>query len=106
MDHVRLYSTRLKPARQPEAVAAGFEGQCNPRDLLTGPDRPLAPAKQQGKQPFSRSFAGETPAGTDGLQHLRWRGQSSANSSLKLEFPRTLEIRVPISRGLWMIPGS
>src|SRR6266478_6023806 len=27
MDHVRLYPTRLKPARQPKAVAAGFEGQ-------------------------------------------------------------------------------
>src|ERR1700682_3528224 len=32
MDHVRLYPTRLKPARQPETVAAGFEGQRNPRD--------------------------------------------------------------------------
>jgi hypothetical protein len=28
-----------KPARQPEAVAAGIEGQRNPRDLVTGPDR-------------------------------------------------------------------
>src|SRR5258708_30104245 len=52
MDHVRLYPTRLEPARQPEAVAAGFEGQCNPRDLFTGPDRLIAPAMQQGKQPF------------------------------------------------------
>ena len=26
MDHVRLDATRLEPARQPEAVAAGFEG--------------------------------------------------------------------------------
>src|SRR3984893_7266548 len=51
MDHVRLYPTRLEPARQPEAVAAGFEGQCNPRDLFTGPDRLIAPAMQQGKQP-------------------------------------------------------
>src|SRR3984893_12105218 len=52
MDHVRLYPTRLEPARQPEAVAAGFEGQCNPRDLFTGPDRLIAPAMQQAKQPF------------------------------------------------------
>src|ERR1700756_1812343 len=44
MDHVRLDPTRLKPACQPEAVAAGFEGQRNPRDLFTGPDRLIAPA--------------------------------------------------------------
>jgi hypothetical protein len=37
--HVRLDPARLKPARQPEAVAAGFEGNRNPRDLFTGPDR-------------------------------------------------------------------
>ena len=29
------------------AVAAGFEGQCNPRDLFTGPGRLIAPAMQQ-----------------------------------------------------------
>src|ERR1700686_2953869 len=52
MDHVRLYPTRPEPARQPEAIAAGFEGQCNPRDLFTGPDRLIAPAMQQAKQPF------------------------------------------------------
>ena len=39
MDHVRLYPASLEPARQPEAVAAGFEGQCNPRDLAAGLDR-------------------------------------------------------------------
>ena len=32
MDHVSLYSRRRKPARQPEAVAAGFEGKRNPGD--------------------------------------------------------------------------
>src|ERR1700756_5566973 len=37
MDRVRFYSTRLEPARQPETIAAGFEGQRNPRDLFTGP---------------------------------------------------------------------
>src|SRR5712671_6703864 len=52
MDHVRLYPTRLEPARQPEAVAAGFEGQCNPRDLFTGPDRLIPPVMQHRKQPF------------------------------------------------------
>jgi hypothetical protein len=52
MDHVRLYPTRTQPTRQPEAVAAGFEGQCNPRDLFTGPDRLIPPAMQQAKQPF------------------------------------------------------
>src|SRR5580693_4186450 len=52
MDHVRLYPARLEPARQPEAVAAGFEGQRNPRDLFTGPDRLIPPAVQHRKQPF------------------------------------------------------
>src|SRR6266851_5151013 len=45
-------SPRTQPARQPEAVAAGFEGQRNPRDLFTGPDCLIAPAMQQAKQPF------------------------------------------------------
>src|ERR1700746_1091438 len=52
MDHVRLYSTRRKPARQPEAVAAGFEGKGNPGDRAAGPDRLIPPAMQQAKQPF------------------------------------------------------
>jgi hypothetical protein len=52
MDHVRLYPTRFKPARQPEAVAAGFEGKRNPRDSAAGPDRLIPPAMQQGKQSF------------------------------------------------------
>src|SRR4029077_2145490 len=43
---------RIQPTRQPEAIAAGFEGQCNPRDLFTGPDRFIAPAMQQAKKPF------------------------------------------------------
>jgi uncharacterized membrane protein len=29
-DHMRLHLTRRQPARQPEAIAAGFEGQRNP----------------------------------------------------------------------------
>jgi len=52
MDHVRLHPTRRKPARQPEAVAAGFEGQRNPRDGAAGLDRFVAPAVQQRKEPF------------------------------------------------------
>src|SRR5881392_3908008 len=52
MDHVSLDATRLKPARQPKAVAAGFEGQRNPRDRAAGPDRLIPPAMQHGKQPF------------------------------------------------------
>ena len=52
MDHVSLYSTRRKPARQPKAVAAGFEGKRNPGDRAAGPDRLILPAMQQAKQPF------------------------------------------------------
>jgi hypothetical protein len=52
MDHVCLDLTRRKPARQPETVTAGFEGQRNPRDCAAGPDRLVAPAMQQPKQSF------------------------------------------------------
>ena len=38
MDHVRLDPTRRQPARQPEAVAAGLEGNRNPRDRAASPD--------------------------------------------------------------------
>src|SRR5207244_11466473 len=37
------------PAR---AVAAGFEGNRNPRDIAAGPDCLIPPAMQHGKQPF------------------------------------------------------
>jgi hypothetical protein len=52
VDHMSLDATRLKPARQPEAVAAGFEGKRNPRDRAPRPDRLIPPAMQQAKQPF------------------------------------------------------
>src|SRR3954451_10577286 len=52
MDHVSLDPTCLKPARQPEAIAAGLEGNRNPRDRAAGPDRLIPPAMQQPKQPF------------------------------------------------------
>src|SRR5467141_3177978 len=38
MDHMRLHPARPQPARQPEAVPTSLEGQCNPRDLFTGPN--------------------------------------------------------------------
>jgi hypothetical protein len=56
MDHVRFDPARIQPTRQPEAIAAGFEGQCNPRDLFTGPDRFIAPAMPQAKKPFRTRF--------------------------------------------------
>src|SRR3984893_14002831 len=56
VDHVRFDPARIQPTRQPEAIAAGFEGQCNPRDLFTGPDRFIAPAMQQAKKPFRARF--------------------------------------------------
>src|SRR5271169_4352270 len=49
---MRLHPMRTKPARQPEAVSTGFEGQCNPRDLAAGLDHLVAPAMQQAKKPF------------------------------------------------------
>src|SRR5205085_8208037 len=52
MEHVSPDAMRLKPARQPKAVAAGFEGKRNPRDRAAGPDRLIPPAMQQGKEPF------------------------------------------------------
>src|ERR1700730_12467247 len=52
MDHVRLYPMRLKPARQPKAVAAGFEGNRNPRDRAAGSDRLIPPAMQHRKHRF------------------------------------------------------
>ena len=50
--HGRLDATRRKPARQPEAVAAGLEGQRNPGDRAAGPDRLIPPTMQEHKQPI------------------------------------------------------
>jgi len=47
--NVRLHPARSKPARQPEAVAAGFEGKRNPRDMGTGLYRLITPAMQQSE---------------------------------------------------------
>ena len=49
MDHMRLDPTRTQPPRQPEAVAAGFEGKRNPCDMGTGPYRLIAPTMQQSE---------------------------------------------------------
>src|SRR5580692_11091520 len=68
MDHMRLHPMRTKPARQPEAVPTGFEGQCNPRDLAAGLDRLVAPAMQQAKQPFCTR-----------LQLLAWLALNAGN---------------------------
>jgi hypothetical protein len=86
MDHMRLDPTRLKPARQPEAVATGFEGNRNPRDRAAGPDRLIAPAMQHGKQPFwarlqllarltlnAGKHAGNQPARLAQLDHGNYR---------------------------------
>jgi hypothetical protein len=62
MDHVRFDPTRRKPARQPEAVATGFEGQRNPRDR--GRPALTASSRQQCKTVSSRS----------GLGSSFWRG--------------------------------
>src|SRR5204863_9546292 len=73
--HASLYSPRLQPARQPEAVAAGLEDKRNPRDTAARPARLILPATQQAKQPFwarlellarltlnPRNYAGNQPA--------------------------------------------
>jgi hypothetical protein len=52
MDYVGLDLTRRKPARQPKAVAAGFEGQRNPRNIAAGFDCLIPPTMQHRKQPF------------------------------------------------------
>src|SRR5438270_13675776 len=52
MHLVSLDPTCLEPTRQPEAVAAGLEGNRNSRDRATGPDRLIPPAMQHGNQPI------------------------------------------------------
>ena len=68
-------AARRKPARQPKAVAAGFESQRNPRNIATGPNCLTPPAVQHRKQPFwarlqllarltlnTRNYAADQPA--------------------------------------------
>jgi hypothetical protein len=79
---VSLDATRRKPARQPEAVAAGFGGRRNPRDRAAGPDRLIPPAMQHGQQPF---WAGLQPLGrltlntrNDAANKLDWLNSTTA----------------------------
>ena len=88
MDDVRLDAARPQPARQPEAVAAGLEGDGNPRDRAAGLDRLIAPAMQQpraapsssGSSFFSgwRSMPGTIPA----TSQLDWLISTTAMSVL------------------------
>src|SRR5207249_1921848 len=57
MDHVSLDATRRKPARQPEAVAAGFKGNRNPRDRAAGL---TASSRQRCSSASSRSGLGSS----------------------------------------------
>src|ERR1700730_4933020 len=52
MDHVRLDAAALKPAREPEAVAAGFVGDGDAGDGTPRLDGFTAPALQQAEQLF------------------------------------------------------
>jgi hypothetical protein len=50
MDHVSFNAVCAQPARQPEAVAAGLEGDGNARDRAARLGRLIAPAVQQSEQ--------------------------------------------------------
>ena len=80
---MRLDATRLKPTRQPEAVASGFEGKRNPGDRAAGPDRLIPPAMQQGKQPFWAWFEllarlSSLPGSTPPTSQLEWLSSTTA----------------------------
>ena len=50
MDHMRFDPLGPQPPRQPEAVAAGFEGHRYPLDRLARLDRFVTPAVQEPQQ--------------------------------------------------------
>ena len=52
MNDIRFDPTGAQPARQPEAVAAGLEGNDNARDGAAGLDGFVTPAMQQLEQGF------------------------------------------------------
>src|ERR1700738_4256111 len=131
MDHVRLYPARLEPARQPEAVAAGFEGNRNPRDSAAGPDRLIPPAMRHGKQPFwawlqllarltlnqparlaqlddgnDRAILLQGDEGPAQVVRLGHRGTPSLDAATKLPFPRRPPHSISRSRDRRDLPGS
>jgi hypothetical protein len=86
MDHVGLDAMPTQPARQPEPVAAGFEGHGNALDLPARPGRLVPPAVQQlqqqsliGRLPLqrlarqSRHKPGDQPALETHLDHCNQR---------------------------------
>jgi hypothetical protein len=50
MDHARLDAAALKPAREPEAVAAGFVGDGDAGDWTPRLDRFTSPALKKAEQ--------------------------------------------------------
>jgi hypothetical protein len=53
MDHMRLNAAAIKPARQPEAVAAGFVGNGDAGDGTSRLHGFIAPAMKQPDQRFT-----------------------------------------------------
>ena len=71
VDDIGLYALRSQPAREPEAIAAGLEGDRDACDLAPGLDRVIAPTMKQFEQGFFsvssffngwRSIPGTIPA--------------------------------------------
>src|SRR3712207_2096777 len=50
MDDIRFNAARPQPARQPEAVAAGLEGDADTRDPTANPGRLVPPTPEQPEQ--------------------------------------------------------
>src|SRR6516162_1512407 len=101
MDHVRLDATRRKPARQPEAVAAGLESQRNPRNIATGFDRLIPQAPRPTIVVSRDDLCLMTPSGLS-VRHL---------SSATAERPFTragpmVRIRFPPAKSLQTISSS
>jgi hypothetical protein len=81
MDDLRLNAPCPQPARQPEAFAAGFVGDGDPRDPASRLGRLVLPAPQQGEQ------RGRVRAPTSSMDDAQRRGQfqrpaNSTGSSL------------------------
>src|SRR5712691_1399319 len=70
MDHIDLDPPSLQPPRQPEPVAAGFEGRDDPLDLAAGFDRLVPPSMQQCQKRFRI-----------GTLLLQWRSFEAGNNT-------------------------